>query len=81
MVNNGVRPVPVQEESLNSGVQTNPHSRRTSKQWGSAIPVQESFNSRVRPIPVQEESLNSGVRVNPRSRRITQQLGSGQSLF
>ena len=80
--------IPVQGEPLNGlglspfknnstvGFRPNPYSRRTGKQWGSAIPIQEEpVNNGVRPspfkknhltvgfrpVPVQEESLNSGV--------------------
>ena len=68
-------PIPVQEESFNSGV-------------GLILVQEESLNSVVGPIPVQDESLNSGAGLIlvqedllPRSRRLTQHWGSGQSPF
>ena len=66
--------MPVQEESLNSGVRANPRSRRITQQWGWGQPPFKKNHSTVGfgPSPVQEESLNSGVR---RTRRVFGMVG------
>ena len=67
----GFGPIPVQEESLNSGVRANPRSKGITQQRGLAL------NSGVRPIPVQKESLNSGVRANPPFKKNHSTVGFG----
>ena len=50
----GFGPIPVQEESLNSGVRANPRSRRITQQWGSGQSPFKKNHSTVGfgPIPV-----------------------------
>ena len=70
-LNSGVRANPRSRKSLNSGVRANPRSRRITQQWCSGQPPFKKNHSTVwfGPIAVQEESLNSVVRANPCSRR------------